>query len=289
MIVQKSEIDQSVNFIHPRTEGFIETRYVRKVDDYFVCYLSSQTGCNRGCKFCHLTTTGQTSFVHVDNFGYQHQSQIVLSYYQGQVEHGQAEPARKVHFNFMARGEPLANPFMINQGDEIIAGLAARAREDSLLPKFNISTILPIQLKKPLEEIFPAITPTIYYSLYSIRDDFRQKWLPGAMPVREALVYLKRYQDFSKKIVKIHHAFIKGENGDRQDVIAMCDLLDEYGLIYEFNLVRYNPFSPNEGTESSQDAIDRNLEIIGQRTRGKVQTIPRVGFDINASCGMFTR
>ena len=62
MLELKSIIDPSINIIEQQLVGFIESRYVRKIEDYFIAYLSSQTGCNRGCKFCHLTAMNQTQF-----------------------------------------------------------------------------------------------------------------------------------------------------------------------------------------------------------------------------------
>ena len=56
----KSGQDESVNWDRPADVGRIEARYVRRCPDYFVVYLSSQTGCAQGCRMCHLTATGQT-------------------------------------------------------------------------------------------------------------------------------------------------------------------------------------------------------------------------------------
>jgi len=42
------------------------------------------------------------------------------------------------------------------------------------------------------------------------------------------------------------------------------------------------------GRESSEDVIIRNLEFLQEVVEGKVQMIPRVGYDVKASCEMFT-
>lgn len=275
-----SQVDQSVNFIEEQLVGFLESRYVRKVDDYFIAYLSSQTGCNRGCKFCHLTATGQTSFVDSTIGDFVSQWHNIEKHYMKEKKR-----AKYVHFNLMARGEPLANKHLLERGDELLIQLGNAAKYRNLRAKFNISTIMPVTLNKSLSDVFNFMSPTIYYSLYSVKDSFRQKWLPTALPVLDALARLKEYQNFSKKIVKIHHAFIKGENDSFQDVVAMCKVLNMSGLAWEFNLVRYNPFSQEQGEESPY--IDQLLDIIRDNTPNKVQKIPRVGPDVKASCGMF--
>jgi 23S rRNA (adenine2503-C2)-methyltransferase len=89
--------------------------------------------------------------------------------------------------------------------------------------------------------------------------------------------------------VKLHYAFIGGENDSAEEVNSICDAVEKHNLICEFNLVRYNPASPDQGIESSDEVIARNIGIITNRFRfnTKVQMIPRVGFDVKASCGMF--
>jgi adenine C2-methylase RlmN of 23S rRNA A2503 and tRNA A37 len=281
--VLKSQIDKSVNFVEQQLVGFLESRYVRKIEDYFICYLSSQTGCNRGCKFCHLTASGQTAFVDSTLQDYLNQAKQVFDHYQTQI------PAKYMHYNFMARGEALANQNLITNGDEILLELGKMALANKVKPKFNISTIMPKTLKQSLVDIFPLTQPTIYYSLYSVDPAFRRKWLPASMNPLAALDQLKEYQNLTKKIIKIHFAFIAGENDSLESLQAMCDELNKRNLICEFNLVRYNPFSPEQGAESSEEVLQRNLEFLKDNFKGKVQMIPRVGFDVKASCGMFVK
>jgi 23S rRNA (adenine2503-C2)-methyltransferase len=291
--VLASTEDRSVNFVEEQLVGFLESRFVRKCDDYFICYLSSQTGCNRGCTFCHLTATGQTSFEDSTHNDFMSQALQVIHHYRRTllsarvVGNPRVVPAKRMHYNFMARGEPLANRVLLDSGDELLMKLAQLAHDVKLPAKFNVSTIMPTTFKGSLIDVFPTMAPTLYYSLYSVRPEFRAKWMPGAMPVDEALRRLKEYQDFSKKIVKIHFPFIAGENDSADDVQAMAAALDAVGLLCEFNVVRYNPASPAQGTESPEHVIRNNVEILRERLAGKVQVIPRVGFDVKASCGMF--
>jgi 23S rRNA (adenine2503-C2)-methyltransferase len=285
--VHHSNLDASVNIVEEKLVGFLESRFVQKTQDYFICYLSSQTGCNKGCRFCHLTATKQTKFVDatVDDFANQ-----ALQVFKQYIEVVKTQPkAKYVHFNFMARGEPLANSLILENSPELLAGLGliARITQKDLGVKFNISTIMPKSLDKSLQEVFPMIHPTIYYSLYSVNEKFRKKWLPQAMDFWDALESLRVYQEFSKKLVKIHYCFIEGENDSEEDVQAMCDAVNGMHLNWEFNLVRYNPFSEIQGRESSEEVLERNLSIIRANNLNKVQMIPRVGFDVKASCGMF--
>lgn len=282
--VLNSQIDRSVNFVEEQLVGFLESRFVRKCDDYFIAYLSSQTGCNRGCTFCHLTATGQTSFIDSSHNDFMAQAIQVFKHYRMQKN-----PAKYMHYNFMARGEPLANKILLDSGDELLLKLGQIAKDEGLPAKFNVSTIMPATLKKSLPEVFKYITPTIYYSLYSTNPEWRKEWMPAAMNVGDALKMLKEYQDFSKKIVKIHFPFIAGENDSIEEITCICDEIETVGLISEFNLVRYNPASSEQGSESSDEVIARNVGIISDRFKfnTKVQMIPRVGFDVKASCGMF--
>lgn len=282
--VLNSEIDRSVNFVEEQLVGFIESRFVRKTDEYFIAYLSSQTGCNRGCTFCHLTVMGQTSFVDSSHNDFMAQAIQIFKHYRKEKT-----PAKYMHYNFMARGEPLANKILLESGDELLTKLGKVAKEEGLPAKFNISTIMPKTLKQSLVKTFNYVSPTIYYSIYSTNMDWRKVWMPAAMEPNEALAMLKEYQDFSKKTIKIHYPFIAGENDSVKDVTDVCDAIDKAGLNCEFNLVRYNPASSAQGVESSEEVIARNIGIISNRFRfsGKVQIIPRVGFDVKASCGMF--
>ena len=211
------------------------------------------------------------------------QAKQVFEHYQNEL------PAKYMHYNFMARGEALANQQLITNGDEVLLELGRMALQNKVKPKFNVSTIMPKSLKTSLVDIFPLTQPTIYYSLYSMDPAFRKKWVPASMNPMEALDQLKEYQNLTKKIIKIHFAFIAGENDSIESIQEMCNELNKRNLICEFNLVRYNPFSPDQGSESSEEVLQKLMEVLTLNFKGKVQMIPRVGFDVKASCGMFVK
>lgn len=285
--VLRSQLDPSTNFV---TEGAfpgkIEARYVRRRDDYFICYLSSQTGCRKACRMCHLTQTGQTDAVDVELEQFFAQADQVLDYYDQQDR-----PARVIHYNFMARGEVLSNPLVLENGATLLAGLAERATARSLVPKFKVSTIMPQELADfELAEIFTPYNPDIYYSLYSVDPEFRRRWLPKALPAETALTKLADYQQVARKIPVIHFAFIEGENDSVESVEAICSAIARHNLRVDFNIVAYNPFSDRQGREPSEQVLLRNAEILQERNPGaRVKFVDRVGFDVKASCGMFVR
>src|SRR5262249_48737676 len=199
-------------------------------------------------------------------------------------------PGRMAHFNFMPRGEPVANEFLLAHADELLGELAQRAVALELRPRYLVSTIFPRELgDRLLEDIFITYHPEIYYSIYSVSKHFRRRWLPKALPVEEALDRLVTWQRSTYKVCKIHYAFIAGENDSEADVHAICDALESRRLMVHVNIVRYNSPDPRRhGVESSEEVIQRNAKIYQTRLPyARVRVIPRVGYDVHASCGMF--
>lgn len=280
-----SKIDQSVNLIYPASNiGQYEARYVRREDDYFIIYVSSQSGCDQACRMCHLTATGQNKLENATLEDFIKQANLVYSHYDNQPI-----KAKLVHYNFMARGEALNNPVVLNQNDELLGTFEKMAHIRGLKAKHLISTILPETLgNKTLVNIFPRSNPEIYYSIYSTNDKFRKKWLARALPYQRGLELMKQWQEYSGKIPKIHFAFIKGENDSEEDMVNLANAIKEHDLKVNLNIVRYNPYSEKYGSESDEDVIKRNTNILVDLLKPEqYRIVPKVGFDVKASCGMF--
>lgn len=283
-----SSVDASVNWIVERDDGKVESRYVRRSDEYFICYVSSHTGCNKGCRFCHLTQTAQTQMTALSLDEIVAQAEPVMAHYD--MLSAQGHPtARVVHFNFMARGEAFANPHILGDGDEVVTRLAALGAARRLQSCTKFSTIFPIELDGvALGDIFAATQPDIYYSLYSTNPEFRRRWLPRALPHTAALAALADWQRVTRKVPVIHWAFIAGENDSHADIDAICAAVADAGLRVDVNIVRYNPYSDRQGAEPPEAHIaGLAARLRAGITGSRVQVVSRVGTDVAASCGMF--
>jgi adenine C2-methylase RlmN of 23S rRNA A2503 and tRNA A37 len=281
--VLHSEEDASVNWVNPTADnGAFEARYVRRTPEYFIAYLSSHTGCNKACRFCHLTATRQTMMTDATPTDYTEQASNVMQWYDSQ------EAAERVNFNFMARGEPLANSHVRDNWTTVYEPLKALADERGLISKFNISTIMPEELD--LYEVFGETGTQLYYSLYSFDPVFRKRWLPKAINPSVALDRLADWQQKSGQLVTLHWAFIKGQNDGLANLDRIAREVQDRKLEVKFNLVRYNPYSERQGEEPDEKSLQQLFDFFQHQLKHpSSRIVPRVGFDVKASCGMFVQ
>lgn len=279
-----STIDKSVNMIRViNDDQAYESRYVRRTDEYFISYISSQSACSQGCKMCHLTRSKQTIPRNASRQEMLRQARDCFNIYNQSVKLGEPR-AKIVHFNFMARGEPLVNDDL---DDDLLRSLSNI--DKSLYPRHLISTIMPKTLDKhrTLLARFRDVQPEICYSIYSTNETFRKSWLPSALPVNDALSILREWQKFSGKMLKIHYALIKGENDSVENAYSIMEKIEEFRLNVNVNLIQYNPF--DQTSEPANEETYKLIHSVMERglPHSIVRIIPKVGFDVKASCGMF--
>lgn len=293
--VLKSEEDLSVNFVF---DSGLEARYVRRPGtDYAIVYLSSHRGCNQACRMCHLTQTKQVEMTPTRTPEFIWQATKVLEHYDAEVFSGRQTPVKIIHFNWMARGEPLLNQELAKRWPSIVRALDSLCQAVGVShARYNFSTIFPrtegredhlldYMRHRHEEGVQP---PTIFYSLYSASPSFRKRWLPNALDPWSALHRLRLYQDATNTNIVLHWAFIEGENDSEKDVAAVCDLVRRTGVRARFNLVRYNPYSPAQGKEPSEEVLQarfQQLKAVMKIPGSRI--VPRVGRDVAASCGQF--
>ena len=283
VLIQKSEIDRSVNFIINLDNSFIECRYVRRTDKQVIVYLSSFNGCNLSCRFCHLTATGQTGNIPVSRDLYEFQLYKVLDYWWNNDRTGDEET---INLNFMARGEPLNNPEFKYDYYELNKALVDICQTYGFTDiNFNISSIIPNDIN--VQNLYSLIDDNtkLYWSLYSPSTKFRKKWLPKSMAVDSSAQIINNYREYGGQVV-LHSAFIKGQNDSEDDIKELIGFIKYHGLDdLNFNIIAYNPYDSRYGEET-----DRKSEIyqaLSEAMNGRVQIIGRIGFDVKASCGCF--
>lgn len=292
----QSQIDQSINYTEELGNSIIESRFVKRETDQTIAYLSSHNGCRMACRFCHLTATRQVEMEDVTPESYGKQLLTVLK---------GASPTARLNINFMARGEPLANKYLLEswagidiQLDEAIKK-AWGDNKEFLKVKKNISTIVPNTLKLDGPKVdrdraaiifAHSMTPTatmgiiskdlnIYWSLYSVSEKFRKRWMPKAATPQQCVEFFDRFPEGN---LVVHMAFIEGENDSMQDIRDVRNYLkDNFSEMPKINIVRYNPASPKHGIESSK------ILDIQEGLGSTCKIVDRVGFDVAASCGMF--
>lgn len=283
-----SDIDKSINILSPYVDGIVESRFVQRYDDYFIIYLSSHNGCNQSCRFCFLSQHGDTKMVDVNMENYILQFNSVVE----QINKSKLVKATKCHMNFMARGEPLLNHTLVNNSYELFDKLKKTLYDSNLNleTKFNVSSIIPSTFYGNLENIFEHPDSTLYYSLYSVDDKFRKKWLPKAMNPFKALDMIKSMQEKNGKEVVIHNCFIKSQNDSDESIMHMFDALLARDIKFRFNLVRYNTFDASKFQETDENTLNKIVEYANMIThRNDNKMVSRVGFDVAASCGMFIK
>jgi 23S rRNA (adenine2503-C2)-methyltransferase len=285
-----SSVDDSVNHVVEAGDGgYFEARYVHRVPERWICYLSSHSGCSKACRFCHLTATRQTMMKSASLDDYLAQAGRVFSTYDAHYpEEIHGPRPSKVHFNFMARGEPLENQALLENPGEVFEGLGEMASQRGLVHAHKVSTIIPATFSADLVHVLGDPASEVYYSLYSMDEGFRKRWLPKAMPANDALDLLADYQERTGREINLHWAFIEGENDRECDVDGVLEEVAARGLRAKFNLVRYNPFSARQGREPDEARLQMLFNRIAPALGSSgSRIVPRVGFDIKASCGMF--
>lgn len=296
-----SEIDSSVNTIKPTVDGgYFESRFVQRTEDTFIIYLSSMSGCDKACRFCHLTQTNQLMMNHSNFRNYLDQAKSVLDISKDIVAH---DKIRNIHVNFMARGDLLNNSEFLSNPYRLVTSLELliKAYYPGAVAKFKMSTIFPrdtgpsgnsspvffaglfVESVNDLREQ-DGKDVEIYYSLYSLKESFRKRWMPKALSPQDVGGILKG----THKGLRLHHALIAGQNDSDEDIDLIHQWLEEFDLKVMVNIVRYNPANDHCGKESSDEVRSRYILRLGQSDRVLlVQEIPLRGKDVYASCGMF--
>ena len=266
-IIRKEEDNLTKKYLFK----LIDNNYVEAVlmyHDYGISIcVSSQVGCNMGCKFCE---SGRLKKVRNLNT-YEIVMQLLL------IEEDIKDRISSVVI--MGIGEPLDNYDNVINFIKIIndpKGLAIGARHITLstcgiVPKIYELSKLPIQINLAL-------------SLHAPNDNLRNELMPvnKAYSISQVLTAIKDYITKTNRRVTIEYVMLKEVNDNIKDALELSHLLK--GLNVYVNLIPYNETN-NIGFKKSPK--DRIMAFYDELKKHNINvTIRReFGGKISAACG----
>lgn len=268
LTIKKTEKDVEVNkYLFELKDGnLIEA--VLMMHDYgkSLC-ISSQVGCNMGCKFCESGRLKKVRNLEA--------SEMVLQVLQIEKEIND----RISHIVIMGIGEPFDNYDNIVKFIEIVnhaKGLQIGSRHITvstcgLVPKIQEFASLPYQVNLAI-------------SLHAPTNEKRNLIMPinKAYPIEVLIDAIKKYIAKTNRRVTFEYIMLKGVNDTKEDAINLCELLK--GMNCYVNLIPYNETNNIEFKRSKKDTILEFYDIIKKRNIGV--TIRReFGSKISAACG----
>lgn len=263
--IQRSETTNK--YLFKLLDGnYIEAVLMRHDYGNSIC-VSSQVGCNMGCKFCE---SGRLKKVrNLETFEMVQQIMLIEKYTQKRVD----------SVVLMGIGEPFDNYENIIKFIKIIndpKSLAIGARHITvstcgLVPKIKEFMNLDLQVNLAL-------------SLHAADDETRKKIMPIAKVYSLDIIMttLKEYIKKTNRRVTIEYVMLSMVNDKESDAYNLAKLLK--GMNVYVNLIPYNETSNINYTKSSKKRIDRFFEIL--KKQGINVTVRReFGGNIKAACG----
>ena len=239
--------------------------------------LSTQVGCNMGCKFCASTLDGC-----VRNLTAGEMIGQILAVERDEPPK-EADHRTVTNVVLMGSGEPLDNY------DNVVAFLNRTTAQDGLrISPRNISLSTCGIVPKIDQFLADAPHVTLSISLHAHDDETRSFLMPinKAYPISSVIAAAKRYAQVSGRRVVFEYALIGGVNASLEDADALSNKLR--GILCHVNLIPLNPV-PERGLNGvSRAEADRFCERLTQNNISA--TVRReMGTDIDGACGQLRR
>ena len=266
-----SQIDGTIKYLFRLHDGsFIESVVMQYKHGNTIC-VSSQVGCNMGCRFCASAIGGKLRNLETGEIT-------------DQILKAEKDSGLKIsNIVMMGIGEPLDNfrnvaSFLKNANHE--NGLYISARH------ITVSTC-------GLADKIPALADlglpvTLSVSLHSPVNEKRSEIMPvnKKYPIEVLLAAAKDYIKKTGRRVSIEYALIDGETDSLGFAKKLVSLLG--GDLFHVNLIPVNKVTERNYEKSSQKQIKLFMDYLNNN--GLTATLRReMGSDINAACGQLRK
>jgi len=262
-----SNLDETVKYLFSLYDGeLIESVVMKYKHGYSIC-VSSQVGCNMGCKFCASTIDGKKRNLTA--------GEILSQIHTASKDIG----VRISNVVMMGMGEPLDN------FEEVLKFLELVGAEGGLnigMRHISLSTcgIVP----KIYELMEKNLQITLSISLHAPFDNMRNSIMPinNKYNVDELINACKDYTNKTGRRISFEYALIKDFNDTPECADKLKQLLG--GIIAHINLIPANPVHEGKFEKPNKQAVYAFCETLNNK--GLNATVRRtLGSDIDASCG----
>lgn len=229
--------------------------------------ISTQVGCNMGCKFCE---SGRLKKVRNLTAG-----EMTEQILQVQEDIGD----RVSHVVLMGIGEPFDNYDEVTKFIEIInhdLGLAIGARHITvstcgLIPKIKEFMNFPYQVNLAI-------------SLHAPTDELRRQIMPvaNAYPLKDLMQTIREYIAKTNRRVTFEYILLQGINDSKECAENLAKLVS--GMNCYINLIPYNE-TENIGYKRSKEETIREFYDILKKNHTSVTKRKEFGSKISAACG----
>lgn len=266
-----SKIDGTIKYLFRLYDGsFIESVIMKYKHGNTIC-VSSQVGCNMGCRFCASAIGGKLRNLETGEIT-------------DQILKAEKDSGLKIsNIVMMGIGEPLDN--FCN----VVSFLKNANHKNGLFISARHITVSTCGIADKIFELAELGLPvTLSVSLHSPINEKRSEIMPinKKYPIENLLYAAKEYIKKTGRRVSIEYALIEGETDKLDYAKKLVTLLGND--LFHVNLIPINKVSERSYKKSSLKQIRLFMDYLNNN--GLTATVRReMGSDINAACGQLRK
>ena len=266
---QKSK-DGTIKFLFELNDGSLIESVLMKFEYGYSACISSEVGCNMGCKFCASGLLKKQRDLRV--------GEIVLQVLMLQIELDK-DNLRLGNIVVMGTGEPFDNYDNVMKALSIVNdpfSLAIGSRHISI----STCGIVP----KIIEFSNENLQYNLAISLHAANDELRDSIMPinKAYNLENLFDAIKYYSSTNNRRITFEYLLLDGVNNREKDAKDLKKLLK--GLNAYVNLIPYNEVKENEFNSCNDEKALRFYDML--KKEGVAVTLrQKRGVDIDAACG----
>ncbi|AMC92813.1 23S rRNA (adenine(2503)-C2)-methyltransferase [Erysipelothrix larvae] len=270
MVTKQESSDGTIKFLFRCADGaLIETVLMVSDYGYSVC-VTSQVGCNMGCKFCASGLLKKERNLSAAEMVTQ------VLYVQREID---AREKRVSHIVVMGIGEPMDNydnvmRFIRTVNHDLGLGIGAR--------HITVSTCGVVPMIKKFAQEKTQVNLAI--SLHAPNNELRSEIMPinQRFPIEKLMESLHYYLDLNHRRLTFEYILLDGVNDQVEHALQLSKLIK--GMNAYVNLIPYNPVSEHGYKRTPMNQAMDFLDVLMKH--GIQATIRQEkGTNIDAACG----